>query len=389
MSEGTTPPTNNNPRRDQPTDDQSASSIFLELMRQQATHPQDDDGYPDALAPHPLAAMDGAVPDGSALVEDEHDAALDEPVNPESLGSHDEPDAHSDIRERLRVQRVQRRRKRRRYQTFGVMGGAFRTVFTLVITAVTTATIFTWWQGPEFLSADVRDDLSIALATATNQGMMVQATALPVTPNWLKRVGIISGHRGPENDPGAVCDDGLTEAEINLAVAQRVVRNLQARGYTVDLLDEFDPRLADYRAEALISIHANTCRDYGEVVSGYLISTADARSGSGNDQLLVECVAAKYEDSAQLLRRYGLTRDVTDYHVFREIHPRTPGAIIELGFMLADRAILTQQPDLLADGITQGILCYLEPESPNILATLQAPTPAPPDAPTPLPISSN
>ncbi|MEL6271837.1 MAG: hypothetical protein AAFR22_18665, partial [Chloroflexota bacterium] len=130
------------------------------------------------------------------------------------------------------------------------------------------------------------------------------------------------------------------------------------------------------------SIHANTCRDYGELVTGFLIATADARAGSGNDQLLVECLAAYYEDSSQLQRRFGLTRDVTDYHVFREIHPRTPGAIVELGFMLADRDLLVNEPDLLASGLTDGILCYLEPEDPNILATLQAPTPAPP---TPLP----
>ena len=325
---------------------QPASSIFLEMMRQRAA---------DALP------MDKA-----------EDTAKE--ADPAKLVT-DFPDDEVDLRkEELRLRRVRRRKQRRQQRHTGLVVGIFRTWFVVGTVAILTATIFTWWQGPEFLSAEVRDDLSIALATATQQGVVVQATAIPVTPNWLRRVGVVSGHRGPENDPGAVCADGLTEAEVNLEIAQRVVSNLQARGYTVDLLDEFDPRLAGYAADALISIHANSCQEYGDFTSGgYLISTADARTGSGNDQLLVECVASYYGDVTQLTRRTGLTRDMTDYHIFREISPSTPGAIIEVGFLSYDRELLTQRPDMLANGITTGVMCFLEPENPNILATLQAP----------------
>jgi hypothetical protein len=63
---------------------------------------------------------------------------------------------------------------------------------------------------------------------------------------------------------------------------------------------------------------------------------------------------------------------MTDYHSFREIHSLTPAAIIELGFMLADRAIMADQPDLLARGITDGVLCFLEPGEP--LGDLTEPT---------------
>jgi N-acetylmuramoyl-L-alanine amidase len=52
---------------------------------------------------------------------------------------------------------------------------------------------------------------------------------------------------------------------------------------------------------------------------------------------------------------------MTDYHTFREINRATPAAILELGFMLADREILTTRPDVLANGVTDGILCFLEP----------------------------
>jgi len=227
----------------------------------------------------------------------------------------------------------------------------------VVVAAGLMATIFTWWTPNAFISDGVRAELSIAMATDA-------ATPIPTnlpTPNWAQRIGVVSGHRGPENDPGAVCDDGLTEAEINFAVAQSVVASLRGMGYTVDLLDEFDPRLQNYQAVALVSIHSNTCQDWnGEIVSGYLISAAAARiSARGNDDVLVECIAETYELASGLERRTGVTVDMTDYHTFREIHPLTPAAILELGFMRADREVLTERQEELARGITDGVLCFL------------------------------
>ena len=50
---------------------------------------------------------------------------------------------------------------------------------------------------------------------------------------------------------------------------------------------------------------------------------------------------------------------MTHYHVFNTIAPQTPGAIIETGFMLDDREILTEGRDLIAQGIVDGIRCFL------------------------------
>jgi N-acetylmuramoyl-L-alanine amidase len=355
------------PNNDDSPSEPSASSLFLEMMRQRASSEVDD--IPPTTPPQV----------SRSTASDSRSQATSSASAPQAAQSDEaaRDRRREAAREKLRIERVQRRRKRRRRSAVGLFGGVFQSLFVVGLTAVLAATIFTWLANPDFIAPSVRDDLSIAMATATSQGGRVLATDLPSTPNWLRKIGVVSGHRGPENDPGAVCPDGLTEAEINLNVAQRVVRNLQARGYTVDLLDEFDPRLADYEAELLLSIHANTCQDYGEVVSGYLISTADSRVNSGNDQLLVECVAAHYQQASQLQRRFGLTRDMTDYHIFRQINPITPAAIIELGFMFNDRELLTSSPDTLARGITDGVLCFLEPGDANILATLQAPTPNP------------
>ena len=59
-------------------------------------------------------------------------------------------------------------------------------------------------------------------------------------------------------------------------------------------------------------------------------------------------------------RSFAVTEDMSNYHVWQKIHPLTPGMILEMGYMLADQAALTEDPDLLADAITAGILCFLE-----------------------------
>lgn len=358
-----------------PEDQVSASSIFLEMMRRQAAQQQVDTVQAREAPQAPPVELEETPPahgiDIAAV------ASLAEAANAPAP-------AHQHERDRLRQARQQRRQERRRERAVSAFGGVVRSMIIVLVSSTVTATIFTWWTAPQFIAPDVRNTLSVALATATHQVELIVPTELPQTPNYLRRIGIVSGHRGPEDDPGAVCPDGLTEREVNLNVATIVIRNLQNRGYTVDLLDEFDPRLAGYTANALVSIHANTCVDYGQKVSGYLISTAAARTGSGNDQLLVECVGAFYGQQVQIERRYGLTRDMTDYHIFREINPTTPAAIIELGFLYSDRDILTTKTDEMAQGISDGILCFLDPSDPNILATLTAPT-APP-SPTAIPL---
>lgn len=255
--------------------------------------------------------------------------------------------------QRAPVRRVRRRPKRIRVAV-SMIGGLLRTFIIVVVAAGLMATIFTWWTPNEFISSSARQGLSVAIATDTVTQM---PTGLP-TPNWAQRIGIVSGHRG--NDSGAVCPDGLTEAAVNLSVAEKVVVNLRGQGYTVELLDEFDPRLTDYQAAALVSIHANTCRDFGEPVSGYIIAASLGRiSTRVGDERLVDCIADHYAQETQLVRRMETTVDMTDYHTFREINPLTPAAIIELGFMLGDRELLTEHPDTMAKGISDGVLCFL------------------------------
>lgn len=338
-------------------DDTAASDEFIAIMRAAAARRETGEVRRIAL---PRTQQ--------PVFEPEDDEAIDQnrPVRSREDGEGFPPPS-----------RRSRRREQRGRRAVGCLGGILRSFIIVITAAGLMATIFTWWTPNQFIAARVRQDLSIALATSA---VTAQPTGLP-TPNWAQRVGIVSGHRGPQNDPGAVCPDGLTEAEINFNVSQLVVRNLRGRGYTVDLLDEFDTRLDNYQAAALLSIHANTCQDFGEHVSGFLIAGPAARvSSRGNDELLVNCIARHYGLASGLQRREGVTVDMTHYHTFREIHPHTPAAIVELGFMLADRVLLTEHTDLLAQGLTDGLLCFLEP----IRTPVEAPAaPAVEDVPAP------
>lgn len=366
----------------QPNDENSevsASVAFMEMMRQAASKkPSNQPSAADELfarvAPPPPKPTIPTPAPGPTVTPTVAQAATstaqpDVVTQTDTVASVETASSEQLVRERKkreaaieeqRVLRIKRRRARRRQRTVGTLGGIVRSFMVVVVAAGLMATIFTWWTPSQFLNDDVKQELSAAQATGQ---VSIVPTSVP-TPNWMRRVGIVSGHRGPQvpPDPGAVCPDGLTEASINFAVAQIVVRNLRSRGYSVDLLDEFDPRLENYQAAALVSIHSNTCQDWpGEIVSGYLIARAAARTTTGVDDLLVDCVGRYYAQSTGLSRRDGVTVDMSDYHTFREIHPLTPATIIELGFMLADRPVLTGKQEEMARGITDGIFCFLEP----------------------------
>ncbi len=174
-------------------------------------------------------------------------------------------------------------------------------------------------------------------------------------------IGIVAGHMG--NDSGAVCDDWLQEVDINTAIATRIVQTLRELGYSVDLLEEFDPRLEGYRGRVLLSIHADACL-YPEA-SGFKVARVEDSAVPGLEDQLVACIASRYGTRTGMAFHEGsITADMTHYHTFYEIDQRTPGAIIEVGFMLADRDMLLNHQDLLAQGIVEGILCFLRGESP-------------------------
>lgn len=304
----------------------------------------------------------------------------------------DDDEAAEDQHEPLRQRRVRRRRERRaRGEVKGnVMTGTITSLAVVVAAAVMVATIFTFWTPVDLFSDAFREGMRLAYATIS-----AAAPPTPVpTPIWMRRVGVVSGHRGPHPstgraDPGAVCEDGLTEAEINFTVARLVVQELSGRGYTVELLDEWDPRLEGYQASALISIHTDSCYEFQVPgATGFKVAPPAARNagqGATNDERLRDCLIEHYGAITGLPLHPSVTRDMTEYHTFGEISSLTPAAIIEIGFMFEDRQILTEQPDLLARGIIEGLLCFLEAPPPTPLPEL---TPWPTVIATPTPLET-
>jgi N-acetylmuramoyl-L-alanine amidase len=65
-----------------------------------------------------------------------------------------------------------------------------------------------------------------------------------------------------------------------------------------------------------------------------------------------------------------ITNDMTNYHAFDEINTDTTAAIIEAGFLNMDRKILTENTDEVAQGIVDGINCFIRNESISPTATV-------------------
>ena len=169
------------------------------------------------------------------------------------------------------------------------------------------------------------------------------------------QVAIIAGHRG--FDSGAVCEDGTIEALVNEEIADRVARLLEKEGVAVAVLDEYDPRLAGLQARALVSIHADSCINQ----SGFKVASAEQTIIPQQDALLVSCLKEHYAQATGLaFRASAITRDMTQYHAFQRVADTTPGAIIEIGYLGGDKALLVDEPNRVAEGIARGILCFLD-----------------------------
>ena len=248
-------------------------------------------------------------------------------------------------------------------QSLQGIGRLFVQVMSSVIgVGVVTATLFSLWMPGSLMPSSLQN----RLAQAANPSQAEVLTATPeaaVLPSGFpaKKIGIVVGHRG--SDSGAVCSNGLTELEVNSNVATFAQMKLIDMGFDVELLDEFDPRLKDYQAGLLFSIHADSCDYINDSATGFKVAAALSETKSSNSNRLVQCVADRYANITGLRYHYqSVTNDMTRYHAFSEIDPNTTAGIIEVGFLNLDQEILTSKPELLADGIVAGIKCYLENE---------------------------
>ncbi|MCE1255758.1 MAG: N-acetylmuramoyl-L-alanine amidase [Anaerolineae bacterium] len=123
----------------------------------------------------------------------------------------------------------------------------FSAIQTIISISIVTATLFTLFTPRNLMSGQMFDSIILALQSTPD----VNKDLTPTAPSALPLIGIVAGHDG--HDSGAVCQDGLTEASVNMKIATLVRQNLMKDGYNVELLQEFDPRLDGFQALALIS----------------------------------------------------------------------------------------------------------------------------------------
>jgi N-acetylmuramoyl-L-alanine amidase len=238
---------------------------------------------------------------------------------------------------------------------------------TVFAVSAVLATVFTA-RTPASLRPGELVERLVELVGGSAPEPTAEAAAGPGAEYLGLRIGIVAGHSGLNRytglpDPGSVCPDGLTELSVNQSIATLAVEKLQEAGFHVDLLEEFDPRLSEYRAVGLVSIHADACVYINDEATGYKVSGAVDTAIPDRTQRLVDCIADRYGRETGLRYHAGsITRDMTEYHTFYEIHNQTPAAIIETGFLYLDRDFLTQNAELAAQGIMDGILCFVNNE---------------------------
>ena len=231
-----------------------------------------------------------------------------------------------------------------------------------LIVAVLLATLFTAVRPGSITIGDLTDQIR-SILTPQPMGNAADVT----TSRTPLRIGLVAGHLG--NDSGAVCKDAndnvtLTEQELNLKIATLVRDRLTAKGFQVDLLQEYDTRLGGYRGVALVSIHNDSCDYINDQATGFKVAAAMDTRDTNRAMRLTACLVDRYGRVTGLAyHAESITRDMTEYHTFSEIDPTTIAAIIETGFLNLDQDFLTGHTDLVAEGIVQGILCFVNNEN--------------------------
>lgn len=219
-------------------------------------------------------------------------------------------------------------------------------------------------------------------------------------PTGPRRVAIQAGHWKSDEAPdelrrlipqtGAAWE-GVTELEINLDVAQRVAVILNTRGIAVDLLPTTIP--VGYAADAFVALHADS-DGVGEI-SGFKMAHG-SRRGPYEDALLNDVKDAFGAATGLDYDAAHITSNMRGYYAFNwsrfqhAVAAHTPAVILEMGYVSndADRALMLDHPDVLADAIARGITKFLDdtPRSKIYGQDLVVPAfPTRPQRPTPSP----
>jgi N-acetylmuramoyl-L-alanine amidase len=254
-------------------------------------------------------------------------------------------------------------RRKREQNESGILA-TLQTVFSI---ALVMAFLFTMWNPSNLFSNQMLEQAFLAWQSNATPAASSSNQNTSSSTN-IQRIGIISGHysKDPPYDTGAVCNDGsgIKEVDVNYKIAYLVYQNLKADGYQVDLLQEFDPLITNYKGLLLLSIHSDSCEYIDNTFTGFKVAASSVEQDATESQRLANCLIDRYTTDTQMAYNANtISNDMRFYHAFNEINPNTPAAIIETGFLNLDRDMLVNHPDLVAKGVTDGILCFINNES--------------------------
>lgn len=183
---------------------------------------------------------------------------------------------------------------------------------------------------------------------------------LTLSPTHPRQVILIGGHK--DYDSGAVCLDSagnvsLTEADINIEIAERTAHRLRRSDLDVMIFGEYESQLDGLSADLVLSLHSDSCID----ASGYKAARHPNSPDAAVEDIFLDCLNQHYSRITNLDYHSGtVTHDMLQYHMFNKVVPETPAVILEMGFMGGDGLLLSQEPGLVATGISESVLCFLD-----------------------------
>jgi N-acetylmuramoyl-L-alanine amidase len=217
------------------------------------------------------------------------------------------------------------------------------------------------------------------LAPATPPSVRPTATpvlytriAKPVLPAGPRRVGIQAGHWQTEKAPPELWRlltqtgtawGGVSEVEINLDIAGRVKRILEGQGLVVDVLPTTIP--PGYVADAFVALHGDG--DGTGDNSGFKMAFSARRTP--HEAALMESIKTHYAAATGLAFDFSrVSRAMVNYYGMSwqrnkyATAPHTPSVILEMGYVSndGDRELMTEKADVVAGGIADGILRFLD-----------------------------
>ena len=190
-----------------------------------------------------------------------------------------------------------------------------------------------------------------------------QPTPSSVTP---KKVGLQVGHWRREEAPAPFnrhtgsSGRGLTEAEVNLRIAELTAELLRRVGHEVELLPTWFP--AGYRADVVVAIHADGAAS--PAARGFFADRPARSRVAEAEARLVDALNRAYGMATGIPYVFRGTANTSQYYGYKLVSPETPMVLIECGFLTSpvDQRVLVDRPDLAAQGLANALKKYLAQE---------------------------